>query len=246
MKAIIISDEKQIIESLDNVLVESGFDTIIYRWLLKALDNIEEIRPDVVIVSAKEYPRHWKTLTQFIASGIGGDKTGVFLFTQNSLNPDDLEKAKALGVKGFVDSIELTELNKFKNKLSELYPSVKTHDSECNENDNSRIEETSEDIQVPTVSDIQENHKVEFDSDSASIIFEHPETHKMVLGFVKGYLNGNIDFLPENPDILKSISAGSNIDLLTLEIDNKCCNYKAKVNLVADQISISLESEIHG
>ena len=75
MKAIIISDDSKTIEVLDKVLVEHNFDTIIYRWLLKALDNIEEIRPDLVIVSVSEYPRHWKTLTQFVASGIGGERT---------------------------------------------------------------------------------------------------------------------------------------------------------------------------
>jgi len=52
MKAIIICDDEELIGKVDSVLASLSYDTIIYRWLLKALDNIEEIRPDIVVVSA--------------------------------------------------------------------------------------------------------------------------------------------------------------------------------------------------
>ena len=81
MKALLISDDESIVTPLDSYLKNHQFDTIIYKWLIKALDNIEEIKPDLIVISAAEYPRHWKTLVQFVKSGIGGDNVKIFFST---------------------------------------------------------------------------------------------------------------------------------------------------------------------
>ena len=71
MKALVISDREEIINHVTPLLKEKGFDLIHYRWIIKALDNIEEIQPDIIVLSAMEYPRHWKTLAGFVqANGI--------------------------------------------------------------------------------------------------------------------------------------------------------------------------------
>lgn len=111
MKALIISDDESIVTPVDNFLKQNQFDTIIYRWMIKAIDNIEEIKPDLIIISAAEYPRHWKTLVQFVKSGIGGDNVTIFLYEPVSLLEQDLEKAKELQVNYFT-SLEEDELNK--------------------------------------------------------------------------------------------------------------------------------------
>jgi len=77
-----------------------------YRWLLKALDNIEEIRPDIVVVNASDYPRHWKTLTQFIKSGIAGKIPDVILYVPKSFSETEKMKAQKLGIKGIFDSCD--------------------------------------------------------------------------------------------------------------------------------------------
>ena len=43
MKALVISDDSNIINACDDFFNGKGFDTIIYRWLLKALDNISSL-----------------------------------------------------------------------------------------------------------------------------------------------------------------------------------------------------------
>ena len=43
MKALIISDRQEIIESVTPILKQNGFDIIHYRWIIKALDNVEEL-----------------------------------------------------------------------------------------------------------------------------------------------------------------------------------------------------------
>ena len=101
MKALIISDRQEIIESVTPLLKQNGFDIIHYRWIIKALDNIEEIQPDVIVLSAGEYPRHWKTLSGFVKSGIGGNSVKLYLTDLKELDAEDSKKAADLGVEDF-------------------------------------------------------------------------------------------------------------------------------------------------
>ena len=106
MKALIISEDEKVYSTLDELLKNAKYDTIIYKWLLKALDNIEEIRPDLIVVSSSEYPRHWKTLVQFVKSGIGGDEVEVYLYEPNPMSSEDEEKARILGITDYFTSLE--------------------------------------------------------------------------------------------------------------------------------------------
>lgn len=112
MKALIISDKQEIIDSLSEYLSAQNYDIIVYRWLLKALDNIEEIHPDLIFLSANEYPRHWKTLASFVQSGIGGDEVKLYLYDPEPLDEEDIKKAKQLGISAFIDSLSIEELRK--------------------------------------------------------------------------------------------------------------------------------------
>lgn len=101
MKALVISDRPEIIDYVTPLLKEKGFDIIHYRWIIKALDNIEEIQPDVIVLSAGEYPRHWKTLSGFVQSGIGGNDVKMYLYETTPLSDEDQKKAEGLGVLSF-------------------------------------------------------------------------------------------------------------------------------------------------
>jgi len=250
MKAIIISDESEAISKLDATLVASGFDTIIYRWLLKALDNIEEIRPDLVIVSAHEYPRHWKTLTQFITSGIGGDKTKVFLLTGNDLNEEETEKAKALGIKGFLQGVSNEDIEHLKELLSDVFacenkPSENpvAVDSPVSAEPEPVVE--SDDEEIPTVASLQESHPVLFDSDSASLLFVNPVSGKMISGSVISYENKTVHFKPDYPEKTSSLTTGCRISTLTFVLDGIVKNYTAEVIMNNDALLMKME-EVNG
>lgn len=130
MKAILISDDEAVTSILENFLNVLNFDVIIYRWLLKAMDNTEEIKPDLVIISSSEYPRHWKTFVQFVKGGIAGPEAMVVLYAKDKLSEEDSKKAEILGVKGILTSLDedgLTELSKIvssivqKSKQNEIH-----------------------------------------------------------------------------------------------------------------------------
>ena len=106
MKALVISDRQEIIDFVTPLLKDKGFDLIHYRWIIKALDNIEEIQPDVIVLSAMEYPRHWKTLAGFVQSGIGGNDVKMYLYDTTPLSTEDAEKAGDLGVLSFEENFK--------------------------------------------------------------------------------------------------------------------------------------------
>ncbi len=103
MKALLISDRNEIIDFTTPLLKKNGFDIIHYRWIIKALDNIEEIKPDIVVLSAYEFPRHWKTLAGFVQSGIGGFDVKVYLYDNQPLSEEEAQKAEKLGMFDFLN-----------------------------------------------------------------------------------------------------------------------------------------------
>lgn len=118
MKALLIAEDQNTIDSIVPTVKQAGAETIVYRWLLKALDNVEEIAPDVVVISTAEYPRHWKTFVQFTKSGIGGVVPRVILYNSRPMNDDEKEKARSLGVYGMFNSLDESGLEELKKYLS--------------------------------------------------------------------------------------------------------------------------------
>lgn len=109
MKVLIITENTEISSKISAIVKSYGADTIIYKWFLKALDNIEEIQPDVIILNSCEYPRLWKTLVQFVKSGIGGSDVRIYLYEESPLSEEDQEKYAELGINGYFNHISKEE-----------------------------------------------------------------------------------------------------------------------------------------
>ena len=118
MKALLIADNKTAIDNVSQILESAGYDVIIYKWLIKALDNIEEICPHLIIVNAKDYPRHWKTLTQFASTSFGSYKPAVIVYAEGGLDEEEAQKAKALGVRGVFESVDVKGLSALRSILA--------------------------------------------------------------------------------------------------------------------------------
>lgn len=117
MKALLVADDEKAINNISEVLKAAGYDTIVYTWLLKALDNIEEIAPHLIIVSTGDYPRHWKTLAQYATAGFGDYKPQIILYTDENFNEEEHKKAEALHVRGTFDSVTVEGLDKLREIL---------------------------------------------------------------------------------------------------------------------------------
>ncbi len=136
MKILLISNDKEKTEKLNSFLLKNNYDTIIYRWLLKALDNIEEISPDFCIVNVSDYPRHWKIITQFINQTSLRNKCNVILSISEKLSEDDKKKANALKIAGIFNFSNNEDFN----NLLDLLKNPKENETEKTPPTNKNIE----------------------------------------------------------------------------------------------------------
>lgn len=104
MKALIVSDALQESLNIQSALEQAGYDVICYRWLLKALDNLEEIQPHVVVINAIDYPRHWKIVVQHMKCSLR-KQPKVILLTPANFDEEEAEKADLLGICGCITGV---------------------------------------------------------------------------------------------------------------------------------------------
>lgn len=103
MKAMVVCGDEAAAEEISASLVKAGFDTVSYDWLLKAMDNIGEIAPKVIVINSDDWPRHWKAMASFARALKSGAR--IFLVSSSgSLAEGEENKARALGVEGVFKS----------------------------------------------------------------------------------------------------------------------------------------------
>ena len=117
MKALLISGSDEILNSYAAFFKKAGYDTVCYRWLLKAMDNLEEIEPLVVFIDGFGYPRHWKTLAQYIKTSF---KNAPLVLLAADLSEEEMKKADCLDVHCIRGSIDDEQTRR--NILSLLHP----------------------------------------------------------------------------------------------------------------------------
>ena len=162
MKALLVADNKLVIDNISQILETAGYDVIIYNWLLKALDNVEEISPHLIVVSAKDYPRHWKTLAQYASMGFRSYKPQIILYAEGGLSEDDMQKAKTLNIRGVFESVDvkgLDQLRKILTKESDIFSGnlteeeIPTVDNLLSSNEKNNLEEAAQENQEFSQSD---------------------------------------------------------------------------------------------
>jgi hypothetical protein len=77
-----------------------GFEIIRYRHVLKAMDNIDEVDPAAIIISARDFPRHWKILAQFVRNERPKEECPIIILKGTNFNTEETSKALYLGVNG--------------------------------------------------------------------------------------------------------------------------------------------------
>ncbi|MCM1321160.1 MAG: hypothetical protein NC041_04785 [Bacteroides sp.] len=106
MKALLIAETESVLSSFSRFLERRGYDIIRYRWLMKAMDNLEEISPDILVLNCIDYPRHWKIFAQFASSGAFAKKPKIILVVPPDFSAEEQKKAEYLNVSAAVTDAE--------------------------------------------------------------------------------------------------------------------------------------------
>jgi hypothetical protein len=164
---------------LDEILKPLAVETIIYRHIQKAMDNIEEVDPDVIIIDAGAFPRHWKSFVQFIRETRRGKHCPVILIKGKSFSSIDKNKAVFLGVDAVV-SDSFTGKGEIANIQSIINSSIP---------------------------DGERKLKIENDTGEArfGLLVTHPITGVLLSGAVNAVSEEGIIFYPDHPALAETI-----------------------------------------
>jgi len=77
-----------------------GYELIRYRHVLKAMDNIDEIDPAAIIISARDFPRHWKILVQFVRNERSKEACPIIILKGGGFSTEETSKVFFLGANG--------------------------------------------------------------------------------------------------------------------------------------------------
>jgi DNA-binding response OmpR family regulator len=102
MKLLLVLGSDESYESISLYVKPLGFDLIRYRHVLKAMDNVDEIDPSAIIISARDFPRHWKILVQFVRSQRSKEDCPIVILKREDFPLEESSKAFFLGVSGII------------------------------------------------------------------------------------------------------------------------------------------------
>ena len=103
MKLLLVSSTDSIRPFLDEIFVYQQVDIIHYANPIKAMDNLEELRPEVIVFSATDYPRHWKPFVVFLRSSLTRHDSVFILMINDAFPADEAAKAEYLEVNAVLD-----------------------------------------------------------------------------------------------------------------------------------------------
>jgi len=193
MKALLVADTDTSVRMLTDCLKPYGFDIIRYRSAVKALDNIVEIAPDAVFISTADFPRHWKTLAQFIMADSERDKTIVVLLTDSRFTGEDADKAMHIGVHAIID--EKGAKAEDEKRLSGIFSRYKPS------------------------ADLSGSYVYEDIGERAVFLFTNPINDTIITGKVESLSRSEIRFRPDAPSATSDLAAGDKLEQCSLKLD---------------------------
>ncbi|MDR3201053.1 MAG: hypothetical protein LBT68_06295 [Spirochaetales bacterium] len=99
MKVLLVADREELKLFLEKELALRGARLVHYWHPIKAMDNVDEMAPEMIIFSARDFPRHWKPfLVYFRAHSPEAAKIPFVLLRGESFSDDEVKKAEYLGV----------------------------------------------------------------------------------------------------------------------------------------------------
>ncbi len=217
MKLLLIVESENVYRQIKTHIRPLGFDIIYYRHPLKAMDNIDEIDPDAVIISAEDFPRHWKPLVQIIRSTRSKEKTSVILLKGSFFSFEEAAKASFLGVNGIVseqlDNPE--ELNRLQGLLSRYLP----------------LEEERKSKRIRPAP-----------WDTFSFLCVHPTEKIFITGRVETISSIGLSFLPDRVDLFNTINLNTIFTECSLRTGSYILSPQCKLVRTGRIISFTFES----
>lgn len=204
MIILIVAEDKTLKSRFNSFFGKSGYTIVQYTHPLKALDNLEEISPEVLVCSASDYPRHWKLIVKQVRDTRDRDDAVVILTVNNDFDPEEADKAAFLGV-------------------NLLYPERLETVDDFRDLDNriSRYKTPPERSRVFSW--------IPGDEDRVSFIFQHPVDYRMISGRLTELSPAGGVFRPDDPGDILDLEPGDVIGGGSMRAGQSLLSLRARI-----------------
>ena len=195
MKLLLVLSSDDTYSHISHFVKPLGFELIRYNHVLKAMDNIDEIEPAAIIISARDFPRHWKIMVQFIRNERSKEVCPIIILKGPNFSQEETHKASFLGVSGIVtEAMEnSSEIDRLQGILSRYLP----------------------------VAEKRRNKRFHAEPwQNFGFVFIHPGDKVLIAGEIRTISTGGLSLLPENPSLMKDIFLDMELQECSLRAGN--------------------------
>lgn len=193
MKLLLILGSDETNDVITRFVKPLGFEVIRYYNVLKAMDNIDEADPTGIIISARDYPRHWKAMVQFVRAERSKSACPIIILKSDSFTSDDSSQASFLGVSGIVnESLDNpAELSRIQDILYRYLPTDEKRRAR--------------------------RYKVQ-PWQRLKLVFALPKEKTLVTGELKTISLGGLSFLPDQSALMAKVMLNDVLDECSLRV----------------------------
>jgi len=193
MKILLVTEKTETRKHILYHLEPLGFAIIQYWNPLKAIDNLDEISPDLILMNAADFPRHWKTMLRIVRNKQAKNEVVFILMTQKDFPYDEAAKATHLGVNGIISE----DINN-RPELKRLIDLLKRY---------------------KTIHDLRIAHRyIPQEGDRFELIFTHPTSLQLVTGKIMDISETGARFKPNKPQLVLNLEPDTQIQKASLRI----------------------------
>lgn len=205
MKAMLVIEKDSIKHKVVEHLAPQGFVFIHYANPIKAMDNLDEVSPRIVIFSAADYPRHWKPFIQLFRQGTDEQQKPFILLRGDRFDDEEAAKAGTLGVNAIV------------------------REDFSNPEDLMLLEDILARYAVWNDKRYDRRYPVT-NRDDVEFMFTHPDSLQIITGRIEDLSGGGLLFIAEDVASTNDLAPGRQIDLCTLNIAGSYFEVSVKIS----------------
>ncbi len=204
MKLLLVSENEELRGLLAFHLRPVGVDIVRYLQPVKAMDNIDEVDPELVLFSAADFPRHWKPFVKLLRERKSREECVIVLLRGPVFPFEEAAKAQFLGVNGVVEE-NLADPRVF-----------------------SILEEIL--LRYGLIKEGRVTRRyIPHEYDEIEFILTHPDTLQLVTGHLSDVSLTGVCFVPEVPSMISGLPDGAAIPTCSLKIGGEFLSISARV-----------------
>ncbi len=204
MIIMLVADDRTLKKRFSSYFSPLGYSVVQYSHPLKALDNISDIAPDILLCNAMDYPRHWKLVLKELRSIRERDDAMAILTVPADFEAEEADKAAFLGV-NLLYPERLETLEDFRALDSRISRYI-THP------DQSRA--------FTWIPDTESR---------VSFLFKHPREFRLVTGYFTELSPAGGMFRPDDPEETMDLHSGAEIKNASMKAGESLLSLNARV-----------------